>query len=162
MRTGLWRRHITGMSMVGEDMPQLANRVDLDPTIRDVYGFPVPRITHSSHQFEIASSAYFGPLMTAACLAAPGAVGAAFIPIGTAVNYTGGDASVLAGPAATAHIMGTMRMGDDPAASVVDGYGRMHEVPNVVVADGSVFVSSGGFNPTLTIMALALRASGQI
>src|SRR5205814_505860 len=44
MRSGLIREHIAGLSMVGEDMPQLANRVDLDPEIRDVYGFPVPRI----------------------------------------------------------------------------------------------------------------------
>jgi choline dehydrogenase-like flavoprotein len=48
-------------------------------------------------------------------------------------------------------------MGNDPATSVVDRWGRMHELENVYVADGSVFVSSGGFNPTLTIMALSLR-----
>src|SRR5947199_4499254 len=53
--------------------------------------------------------------------------------------------------------MGTARMGDDPSRSVVDGWGRMHDLDNVYVADGSVFVSSGGFNPTVTIMALALR-----
>lgn len=162
MREGLWRRHITGMSMVGEDMPQLANRVDLDPSVRDVYGFPVPRITRSSHRFELAASAYYGPLMAAVCGAAPGAVGASFIPIGAAVAETGEDGSSLAGAASTAHIMGTMRMGDDPATSVVDTYGRLHGCANVVVADGSVFVSSGGFNPTLTIMALALRAAEQI
>jgi gluconate 2-dehydrogenase alpha chain len=51
------------------------------------------------------------------------------------------------------------RSGDDPATSVVDPLGRLHEVENVYVADGSVFVSSGGFNPTLTIMALALRTA---
>ena len=52
MRAGLVRDHIAGISMIGEDMPQLANRVDLDPSIRDVYGFPVPRITYSPHRFE--------------------------------------------------------------------------------------------------------------
>jgi choline dehydrogenase-like flavoprotein len=55
--------------------------------------------------------------------------------------------------------MGTARMGDDPQRSVVDRWGRLHEVDNLHVADGSVFVSSGGFNPTLTIMALALRTA---
>jgi choline dehydrogenase-like flavoprotein len=159
MRVGLWRRHITGLSMVGEDMPQLANRVDLDPGVRDVYGFPVPRITHSSHRFELAASAYYGPQLAAVCGAAPGAVGSGFIPIGAAVAETGGDSSSLAGAASTAHIMGTMRMGDDPRTSVVDAHGRMHGCPNLVVTDGSVFVSAGGFNPTLTIMALALRAA---
>ena len=53
--------------------------------------------------------------------------------------------------------MGTARMGSDPETSVVDTWGRMHELDNVYVADGSVFVSSGGFNPTLTIMALSPR-----
>ena len=55
--------------------------------------------------------------------------------------------------------MGTARMGDDPRHSVADAFGRLHGVENVHVADGSVFVSSGGFNPTLTIMALALRSA---
>jgi choline dehydrogenase-like flavoprotein len=58
--------------------------------------------------------------------------------------------------------MGTARMGDDPGSSVVDRFGRLHELDNVHIADGSVFTSSGGFNPTLTIMALALRAARQI
>jgi choline dehydrogenase-like flavoprotein len=55
--------------------------------------------------------------------------------------------------------MGTARMGDDPGTSVVDRFGRMHELDNMLIADGSVFTTSGGFNPTLTIMALALRAA---
>src|SRR5262249_49701950 len=63
------------------------------------------------------------------------------------------------GPFGTAHVMGTARMGEDPQASVTDAFGRLHDVSNVVVADGSVFVTSGGANPTLTIMALALRAA---
>jgi choline dehydrogenase-like flavoprotein len=58
--------------------------------------------------------------------------------------------------------MGTMRMGDDPETSVVDRWGRMHDLDNVHVADGSVFVSSGGFNPTLTIMALSLRMARRL
>jgi choline dehydrogenase-like flavoprotein len=149
MRIGLLRKHVAGLSMVGEDMPQLANRVDLDPDIKDVYGFPVPRITHSSHRFERAASAAAAPKLAAICQAAPGAVAA----------YGLGYPSELAGvgPGSTAHIMGTARMGDDPRTSVVDAHGRMHGLDNVYVADGSVFTSSGGFNPTLTIMALSLR-----
>ncbi|MBV8559587.1 MAG: hypothetical protein JO050_02355, partial [Acidimicrobiia bacterium] len=57
------------------------------------------------------------------------------------------------------HVMGTARMGTDPATSVVDPYGRLHDVPNVVVADSSVFVTSSGYGPTLTLVALALRAA---
>ena len=48
-------------------------------------------------------------------------------------------------------------MGDDPANSVVDPLGRSHDVPNLYVIDGSVFVTAGGCNPTATIAALALR-----
>ncbi|MGI8662362.1 MAG: GMC family oxidoreductase [Acidimicrobiales bacterium] len=156
MRTSFWRGHVAGLSMVGEDLPQLANVVDLDPGIRDVYGFPVARITHSAHLFELVASAFYGARLAALCAASPGALGAAFLPIATLGELTG-DQALTAGPASTAHIMGTARMGDDPSTSVVDAWGRMHDLDNVYVADGSVFTSSGGFNPTLTIMALSLR-----
>ena len=53
--------------------------------------------------------------------------------------------------------MGTARMGDDPGTSVVDRWGRVHALDNVVVADSSVFVTSSGYGPTLTLVALAAR-----
>ncbi len=145
MRAGLFRKHVAGLSMVGEDMPQLANRVDLDPDIKDCHGVPVPRITYSSHRFELAASAAITPKLTAICASAPGAIAAFRL------------GAEIAGTNSTAHIMGTARMGDDPRACVVDGRGRMNGLDNLYIADGSVFASSGGGNPTLTIMALALR-----
>ena len=57
------------------------------------------------------------------------------------------------------HNVGTVRMGTDPATSVVDPPGRIHEFENVVVADSSVFVTSAGYGPTLTLVALAARAA---
>ena len=54
--------------------------------------------------------------------------------------------------------MGTCRMGTDPQRSVVDQWGRSHDVPNLYIYDGSVFVTSTGFNPTGTICAIALRS----
>jgi choline dehydrogenase-like flavoprotein len=162
MRAGLIRKHVAGLSMVGEDMPQLANHVDLDPQIRDVYGFQVPRITRSAHRFEILASAYFGARIAAVCEAAPGSLLGAVIPAGEIVELTGGDASFFAGPASTAHIMGTARMGLSAESSVTDAFGRVHSVENLHVNDGSVFVSSAGMNPTVTIMALSLRAARQI
>jgi len=57
------------------------------------------------------------------------------------------------------HIMGTARMGSDPARSVVDAFGRCHDVPNLWVLDASVFVTASVANPTLTAQALALRAA---
>jgi len=146
MRASAFREHTARLQMVGEDMPQLANRVDLDPEICDVYGFPVPRITHSSHPFELASSDFLGSKLAAICNATPGVVASQVLPTAT-----------LGGAAGTAHIMGTARMGHDPSSSVVDPWGRVHDLDNVYLADGSVFVSAGGFNPTLTIMALSMR-----
>ena len=55
------------------------------------------------------------------------------------------------------HLMGTCRMGEDPERSIVDQWGRAHEVPNLYIFDASVFVTSSGFNPTATICAIALR-----
>ena len=60
------------------------------------------------------------------------------------------------------HQAGTCRMGDDPKTSVVNRYGRVHDVANLFVIDGSVHVTNGGFNPALTIMAIAYMASEHI
>ena len=60
------------------------------------------------------------------------------------------------------HQAGTCRMGDDPKSSVVDKYCRVHDVDNVYVIDGSVHVTNGGFNPVLTIMAIAYYASDNL
>ncbi len=60
------------------------------------------------------------------------------------------------------HLLGTARMGDDPATSVVDRWNRSHDVANLYVVDGSCFVTSGGVNPTSSICALALRAADHI
>ena len=54
------------------------------------------------------------------------------------------------------HLMGTARMGTDPERSVVNEWGRSHDVKNLFVVDGSLFVTSAGVNPTRTIQALAL------
>ena len=58
--------------------------------------------------------------------------------------------------------MGTARMGQDPAASVVDSVGRAHDVKNLFIVDGSVFVTSGGVNPTNTLQAISLYVADYI
>jgi choline dehydrogenase-like flavoprotein len=60
------------------------------------------------------------------------------------------------------HLMGTARMGTDPENSVVNEWGRCHDVKNLFVVDGSVFVTAGGVNPTNTIQALALYVGDAI
>jgi choline dehydrogenase-like flavoprotein len=60
------------------------------------------------------------------------------------------------------HLLGTCRMGDDPQSSVVDRWGRTHDVPNLFIVDGSLMVTSAAVNPTSTIQALALRTADYI
>ena len=60
------------------------------------------------------------------------------------------------------HLMGTARMGTNPATSVVNEWGRAHDVKNLFIVDGSIFVTSAGVNPTPTIQALALYIADQI
>jgi len=57
------------------------------------------------------------------------------------------------------HELGTTRMGSDPKSSVTNSYGQTHDVKNLFIADGSIFVSAANQNPTWTILALAMRGS---
>ena len=65
-------------------------------------------------------------------------------------------------PPAGWHLMGTARMGSDPERSVVNEWGRSHDVKNLFIVDGSVFVTSGAVNPTHTIQALSLYVADRI
>jgi choline dehydrogenase-like flavoprotein len=154
------REHVASMTMIGEDLPQRENRVDLDPEIRDFHGVPAPRVSYSPHRFERAAAAFASERLGALVQATGGAWLAT--PADSGDEPRPGGAHEGQGPFGSAHVLGTARMGSDPRTSVTDAFGRLHEVPNVVVADGSVFPTSGGANPTLTIMALALRAARAI
>jgi choline dehydrogenase-like flavoprotein len=154
------RERVASMTMIGEDLPQQENRVDLDPSVRDFHGVPVPRVAYSPHRFERAAAEHFGARLGEIVEATGGAWLAR--PAQPDGGPRPGGAMEGQGPFGSAHVMGTARMGDDPRTSVTDGFGRLHDAPNVVVADGSVFVTSGGANPTLTIMALALRAAREV
>jgi gluconate 2-dehydrogenase alpha chain len=153
MRASLFRDRLAGIQMIGEDLPQRSNRVDLDPEVRDVRGLPVARVTYSPHQHEVVAQLFYIPLITALIKAA-GADLAGALP----ANSTATLPSLVGGVVPDGkHIMGGMRMGDDPASSVLDADGLVRGLDNVGVADGSVFPTSGAHNPTLTIMAVALR-----
>jgi choline dehydrogenase-like flavoprotein len=60
------------------------------------------------------------------------------------------------------HLLGTARMGKDPATSVVNPWGRSHDVKNLFIVDGSIFVTGGAVNPASTIQALALYIADSI
>lgn len=147
MRASLLRDRLAGISLVGEDLPYAANRVDLDPRVRDYRGLPVARLTYAPGRHEQVAAAFYAAQMTA-LLKAAGATAAAAVPA-----TVGNQSPVPAG----AHVMGGMRMGADPRTSVTDGDGLVRGLTNVLVTDGAVFPTSGAQNPTLTIMATALR-----
>jgi choline dehydrogenase-like flavoprotein len=165
LRDRLW-----AFIMQGEDLPQATNRVDLDPTVRDARGYPVARITFKPHRHELVASAHHGPrhirvledmgATWTATTTSPLVEGAStHSPFGGATNNYRGPISAIP---ASRHVMGTTRMGTDRATSVVDAFGRLHDLPNVVVADSSVFVTSAGYGPTLTLVALAARAAAAL
>jgi choline dehydrogenase-like flavoprotein len=149
MKLGLLHRRVAGSQLVGEDLPQAENRIDLDPQIRDHNGFAAARITYSPHRHEEAAIILLGARMEAWHAAVDGAVGAVVVP----------NPLINSGASQSAHLAGTARMGTDPKQSVCDASGRLHEVSNVYVADASTFPTFPGFNPTNTIMANALRVS---
>lgn len=158
MRSSPMRERMWVLTMQGEDLPQATNRVDLDPGLRDGHGLPAGRVTYSPHPHEIAASRYYAPLMEEILREA----GAERTFASTSPPLDEAAARIM-GPAPTSrHVMGTCRMGPDPRTSVVDAFGRFHDVENLVCADASVFVTSAGFNPMLTIVALAVRAAGAL
>ena len=140
------RAHMAGLSVCAEDLPDPANRVALSSCRTDEDGIPVPRMIYrvSANSRRILD---FGIERASEVLRAAGAV---------AIEPT-----LLKAPAGF-HLMGTARMGGDPETSVVDRYGRCHEVPNLYVADASTFVTASCLNPTATAQALALRTADHI
>ena len=128
------------MVAICEDLPEETNQVTLDPELKDSDGIPAPRITY---RLSDNSRAMLDHAMARGreVLEASGA-------IATVV-----DAPL---PFAGWHLMGTARMGTDPETSVVNEWGRAHDVKNLFVIDGSIFVTAAAVNPTNTIQALAL------
>lgn len=124
-----------------EDLPEEHNRVVLDPERTDTSGLPAAKIEYRFSENTLKIRDFIVERMAEAHLAA-GAKRVLPIP----------DM-----PGEPGHLLGTTRMGADPATSVVDPMGRCHDVPNLRIADGSIFVTSGSANPTSTIAALALR-----
>ena len=159
MAASALRRHLWVFTVQGEDLAQGSNRVDLDPSVRDAWGFPAGRVTYRPHRHELAASAHAGALHEAVMLDAGAefAFTATSPPIGAGIEHA--DINPLGLAPASRHVMGTARMGADPATSVVSPEQRLWDVDNVLVCDSSVFVTSTGYNPTLTLAALAHRAA---
>ncbi len=137
---------ITGMVAVCEDLPEEHNRVTLDPALKDGNGIPAPKISYTLGD-NTKKMMDHGVARASEILTAAGAVD---IMTEAPIPWGGW------------HLMGTARMGTDPERSVVNEWGRSHDVKNLFIVDGSIFVTSAGLNPTSTIQALALYVADQM
>jgi gluconate 2-dehydrogenase alpha chain len=157
MRDSSLRDRLWVFTMQGEDLPQATNRIDLDPKVRDAWGFPAGRVTYAPHRHELAASAHWAPVMERVMLDA----GAdwSFSSTSPPIDLEPGVEHPLGPAPASKHVMGTCRMGTDPATSAVGPEGRFHDIENLLCADSSVFVTATGYGPTLTIAALAHRTA---
>lgn len=156
MRDSSLRRRLWAFTMQAEDLAQPTNRIDLDPAVVDAWGRPAGRVTYRPHLHERVASAHYAPLLEAILREA----GAEWTITVTSPPFTEDLDTARGGlglAPASYHIMGTARMGADPATSVVDPTGRFWDLENVWCGDSSVFATSAGYNPTLTICALAHR-----
>ena len=138
--------HTVSVALHAEDLPQESNTVTLDPELKDSNGIPAPKITYTLSDNSAKMLAHAVERATEV-LEAAGAVDTMVEPLVREAGW---------------HLMGTARMGTDPKTSVVNEWGRAHDVKNLFVVDGSIFVTAGGVNPTSTIQALALYIADQV
>jgi choline dehydrogenase-like flavoprotein len=130
---------MAGMWLVGEDMAQESNGVTLHATEKDQFGLPIPNVQFSDHANDIAMRKHaFGQ--------------------GSALYQSVGAKRVIyTPPYPSTHNMGTNRMSARAQDGVVNQWGQSHDIKNLFVSDGSQFTSGASENPTLTIVALAIR-----
>lgn len=151
LNPGAWGRDFTaaldqyamtaGMWIVGEDMPRETNRVTLNDAVRDPYGLPVPNVHYDDHPNDVAMREHA-------------------YRRGSAVYEAAGAKDVyLVPPYPSTHNLGTCRMSEKPRDGVCNRFGQTHDIANLFISDGSQFTTGGAENPTLTIVALAIRQS---
>lgn len=157
MLDSFMRDRMAAFTMQGEDLPQATNRIDLDPHVTDAWGLPAGRVTYQPHAHEVACAEHWAPRLEAV-LRTSGAEHTFWATSPPLPEQERRRKAANPSPMSR-HIMGTARMGDDPTTSVCDRWQRLHDVDNVMIADSSVFPTSTGYGPTLTIVALAIRAA---
>jgi choline dehydrogenase-like flavoprotein len=138
--------HAFDWDILIEDLPLESNRVVLSDELEDADGIPSPKVQYRLSDDTRANMAFQ-------------------LARATEAHQAGGARETYVAewwPHQGWHLLGTARCGDDPATSVVNAYGEAHDVPNLFVVDGSVFVTSSAVNPTPTICAFALRAAEEI
>ena len=131
------------LTVTTEDLPDPENRVVLHPSLTDSDGMAAPALQYRVGE-NTARMLSHGIDRAREAMLAAGASAVTVNPLVAAAGF---------------HLLGTARMGTDPGRSVVGPACRAHEVPNLAIADGSVFVTGGAVNPTSTLQANALRVS---
>lgn len=135
--------HIAGLFMTGEDMPQPGNRITLTDEL-DRFGVPVANLHYDEHPNDLRMRSHGYKTLAA-------------------IHKAAGAKRTIESPAYPAsHNLGSNRMSLRPSDGVLNGNGQTHEIPNLLIADGSAFATGGACNPTLTIVALAIRQANFI
>jgi choline dehydrogenase-like flavoprotein len=137
-------RYEVSLGAFGESLANVDNFCEIDPSLKDAWGIPALRIS-MSHGKNEADLMHDAGVSAAEMLESAGAKN---ISLRTGVEM----------PGMAIHEVGTARMGNDRKKSVLNPFCQSHDLPNLIIADGSCFVSSGCQNPTLTMMAIAVRA----
>ena len=132
--------HTITIAVIGEDLPETHNAVTLDPGLTDSSGIPAPKVSYTLSENSRAMMEH-GIGTATEVLEAAGAHSVTFNPLLRPGGW---------------HLLGTARMGTDAGISVVNRRGQAHDVKNLFIIDGSVFVTAGAVNPTSTIQAVAL------
>ncbi len=135
---------MAGMWLVGEDMPQESNRVSLHATEKDQFGLPVPNVHFDDHPNDIAMREH------------------AFKQGSAVYDAVGALRTIRTPPYPSTHNLGTNRMSENARDGVVNRHGQTHDIANLFISDGSQFTTGAAENPTLTIVALAIRQADYI
>lgn len=140
------------MTLRGEMIPNKDTFCEIDPAVKDRFGIPVLRFAFRWSQHELNQVAHGQRTAHAVFKRMNGTILDPELPPEKLIT-AGGE---------IIHELGTARMGADARSSVVDSYGQSWDVDNLMLIDGSIFASGAHKNPTLTILALALRASERL
>jgi choline dehydrogenase-like flavoprotein len=151
---GAWGREFTtaldgyenmaGMWIVGEDMPQETNRVTINHDVKDQFGIPVVNVHFDDHPNDVAMRNH------------------AYKQGQAVYDAVGATRTFPTPPYPSTHNLGTNRMSEDPRDGVVNKWGQTHDVANLFISDGSQFTTGAAENPTLTIVALAIRQADHL
>ena len=136
--------NMAGMWLVGEDMPQEKNGVTLHATEKDQYGLPVPNVNFDDHANDVAMREH------------------AFTQGSAVYDAVGAVKTFRTPPYPSTHNLGTNRMSEKASDGVVNKHGQAHDIANLFISDGSQFTTGAAENPTLTIVALAIRQAEYI